>query len=249
MRAFGVIVVGFAAFAMSFVLLDEASFAQDTKDEKKTEEKKTDDEKKVDKKVVVRLADPSDVNRAKKKIGKVKDVKTEDPAEVTVVLADPSKEPEFREWVTKHQKEMQGIKDPKQRIDKMKAFPALKAAEYITKIYTGDELQVSVTETVRIRTLILPKVYDDNNKEKKLSSVELSKLKAPPLPGYTSALANLKAGQIVEIYIKPPPPAPKSAPSTTPVVKKGPIGADPKDTGPPMATKSEAYMILIQQEP
>src|SRR5258707_4408226 len=106
MRAFGVIVSSFAAFALLFVLLDDSILAQDAKDakdakdEKKTEEKKTDekktDEKKVDKKL--RLADPSDVARAKKKIGKIKEYKSEDPAEVTVVLADPARIPEYNDW-------------------------------------------------------------------------------------------------------------------------------------------------------
>ena len=95
MKSFGVIVASFAAFALLFVLLDDSLGAQDTKDEKKTEEKK------VDKKV--RLPDPSDVARAKKKTGKVKDVKTDDPAELTVVLPDPAKVAEYREWETKHQ--------------------------------------------------------------------------------------------------------------------------------------------------
>jgi hypothetical protein len=245
MRAFGVIVSAFTAFALLFVLLDGSTLAQDTKDEKKTDEKKT-DEKKVEKKA--RLADPSDVMRAKKKVGKVKDVKSEEPGEITVVLADPAKIPEFNDWVIKHKKEIIAMKDRKAQADKIKSFDAEKAAEYNTKVYTGDELQVPVSELVRVRMAFVAKTYDDNNKEKKLTPTQLSALKAPPLPGYTSSSANLKVGQIVEVYLKPAPTAPKNAP-TTPVVKKGPIGADPKDTGPIGATRTEAYMIQILQDP
>src|SRR4051794_7718354 len=102
MRAFGVLLAGFAAFAFSFVCLHESILAQDAKDEKKTEEKKSeekkDDEKKVEKKVVVRMPEASEVNRAKKKMGKVKDIKADDPAEIVIVLADLSRLPEYREW-------------------------------------------------------------------------------------------------------------------------------------------------------
>ena len=129
----------------------------------------------------------------------------------------------------------------------MKKFEALKVTEY-DKVYAGDELQVAINELVRVRMKDVPKVYDDNNKEKKRTPQEVSALKAPPLPGYTSSSASLKVGQIVELYLKPPPPMPKNVP-TTPVVKKGPIGADPKDTGPISPTKTDVYLIQILQEP
>jgi hypothetical protein len=243
MKAFGVIVAGFAAFALLFVLLDESLSAQDTKDAK--DEKKT-EEKKVEKKV--RLPDASDVMRAKTKKGKIKDVKTEDPAEITVVLADPSKITEYSEWLLKHRKDIQAMKDPKAKLEKVKSFEADKTAEYNKVMYTGEEVLVPITEIVRIRTKLLPKVYDDAGKEKKLSSTETTKLKTPGLPDYKSDVANLKLGQIVELYLKPTAPAPKTL-APMPVAKKGPIGADPKDTGPITATKTDVYMIHILQEP
>jgi hypothetical protein len=230
MRAFGVILVGFSVFALSIVLLDDCTFAQDTKDEKKTEEKKTDD-KKPDEKKKVRLTDPSDVIRAKKKVGKIKDVKTEDPAEVTVVLVDSAKYTDFLKWDKEHKTEICTTKDAGAKKDKAKKYQTARPTEY-DKIYSGDELLIPVTETVRIRTNFLPKAFDENNKEKKLTTPEITKLKAPPLPGYTSALANLKIGQIVEVYIKPPPPTPKNAPPMPMQKAKGPIGADPKDPAP-----------------
>ena len=250
MRAFGVIVSGFAACALLFVLLDDSILAQDTKDEKKTEEKKTEekktDEKKVDKKL--RLADPSDVSRAKKKVGKIKEHKSDEPAEITIILEDRSKIPEFNEWAMKTKKDILGMKDPKMRREKYQHFETTeKPAEYNSKIYVGEELQVPVNELVRVRTAFVPKSYDESSKEKKLTPVQISALKAPPLPGYTSSAGSLKIGQIVELYLKPPPPAPKTPP--TPVVKKAPIGADPKDTGPVSATKTDVYLIQILHEP
>ena len=65
MKTFGVIVVGFAAFAFLFVQLDRVALAQDAKDEKK-EVKKDDEPKEMKKEKPVRLPDWSEVNRAKK---------------------------------------------------------------------------------------------------------------------------------------------------------------------------------------
>jgi hypothetical protein len=247
MKAFGVVLAGFAVIAFSFVLLREPLLAQDTKEEKKTEEKK-DDEKKAEKKTV-RLADATDVNRAKKKLGRVKDVKTDEPAELIIMLEDLSKMPEYRDWATKQQKAIAAAaKDRKAYAEKKKHFQDTQAAEYNKLIYVGDELQIPISETVRIRSVNPPRVFGEDGKEKKLTSTQLSALKSPPLLGYKCEMSDLKVGQIVEIYVKPPPPAPKGTPAPMPVAKKGPIGADPKDVGPSAPTKTEAYMILIKQE-
>jgi hypothetical protein len=241
MRAFGVVVSGLAALALLFVVLGDSISAQGAKDEKKTEEKKT--EKKTEKKV--RLADPSEVNRAKKKIGKIKEYKSDEPAEITVTLVDMTKLQEYNTWDSNQKKDIRGTTDKKGRIEKFQKYEAAKGAEY-DKIYAGDEIQVPVNEHVRVRTAFVPKKYDKNDKEVKLTGTQISALK-PPLPGYTNSAANLKIGQIVELYLKPHPPAPRTP--QTPVTKKAPIGADPKDTGLPVANKTEVYMIQVLHEP
>jgi hypothetical protein len=248
MRAFGVILSGFAAFAMWFVFLDDSIVAQDAKDEKKTEEKKTEEKKTEEKKIEkkVRLADPTEVNRAKKKVAKIKECKNAEPAEITVIPLNQAKYEEYKEWDLKQLNDIRGTADRKAKKEKFTKYEAAAPAEF-DKAFVGDEIHVPVTEQVRVRTAFLPKSYDENNKEKKLTGSQISALKTPSLPGYVSSVASLKVGQVVELYLKPLPPAPK-VPQTT-VAKKSPIGADPKDTGPIVPTKIEVYMIYVKQDP
>jgi hypothetical protein len=79
-------------------------------------------------------------------------------------------------------------------------------------VTSAQEVEFQVTEDVKVRTLVLPDVFDDKGNIKKYTAKELKELKGKDshLPGYESAVENLTPGQVVQITLaaaKKPNPA------------------------------------------
>ena len=234
MKAFAFLLTAFAGLAFLLTLCEPALDAQENKsDDKKTEEKKE------EKKKTIARADPQVVVKAKKQTGKIKDVATEGH-EITVALIDEKAYLNFKQWQAKTMQDISKTKGDKS--GKVTKYKNDLAAEQ-DKVYAGEELTVSVGETVRVRMKDVPKVFDAEGKEKKQKSDAIAALKSPPLPGYGASFSHLKVGQVVELYLKPTAAAPKTAPA----VKKGPIGVDAIGAGGGPG-KADVLMVYVIQD-
>jgi hypothetical protein len=110
----------------------------------------------------------------------------------------------------------------------------------VTKVPKNIELRA--TDDMKVRVLELPVEFDDKGKPKKYTKKELADRRGPDpsLPGYTGDFDNLKAGQIVKVYLVKPKAPPK------PVGK----GKDKdKDDDDPVDKRQQVWMVVILGEP
>lgn len=89
----------------------------------------------------------------------------------------------------------------------------------------AEKVEFKLAEDVKYRTLVEPKLLDDNGKPRKPTAAEKKEWKGPDpkLPGYTAELSALKKGQLVQLQLsqdKSEPPPPKA--------KKGEVQQQPK---------------------
>lgn len=105
-------------------------------------------------------------------------------------------------------------------------------------IYSPKDFDLRGSENVKVRSLYPPIEYDDRGFLKKWTKKELAALKAEnkSLPGYPSAMENLRAGQTVQVYMA------KTA-KTFP--KQGKKKLEDDDAA---FDRPEAVMIVITQE-
>jgi len=77
----------------------------------------------------------------------------------------------------------------------------------------SQEVELSTTEDVKVRTARPPDQFDDKGRVKKLTVKELKELRGddPRLPGYTAEFSDLRQGQVVAVTLvrkkNAPPPA------------------------------------------
>jgi hypothetical protein len=114
----------------------------------------------------------------------------------------------------------------------------------VDKVKTLVEFQGS--ETVKVRTMVLPEQFDDKGKPKKYTREELATLKGKDthLPGYESSLEKLETGQKLRVRFSP-----KKAPSTKPKEADPDKDAVPeKDAKDPTEKKTQVKVIVILEE-
>jgi len=168
----------------------------------------------------------------KKKIGKIKEVKTEDPVEITVVLVDNRQSTaEFRQMGERAQeRDHHPRRMPTKKKEKDEEVPSPPRPEELEKVYFRRRVADRGDRTgFASRTVHLP--FDEAGKEKKLNGAESSKLKVCRRSWDTPASkADLKTGgRSSSSTSKPAPPAPEERPTDADCRKaKGPIGADPQ---------------------
>ena len=113
----------------------------------------------------------------------------------------------------------------------------------VDKVSTLVEFQGS--ETIKVRTMVLPEEFDDKGKPKKYTKEELATLKGKDttLPGYESSLEKLETGQKLRVvYSKKKAAAkPKDADPDKDAV-------DPKDAKDSSEKKTQVKMIVILAE-
>lgn len=203
-----------------------------------------DDPKKSDEKTPAKKARPiteDEILRGAKFKAKV--VSYDEAAkEVVIATIEPIKQNEFREWDARTQAEIQTAGDDALR--RLTAYQQEWPKRY-QEIFSGETRTVIVNPTMRVRTSFPPPTYDAQGNLKKLTSGELSKLKSGSrLPGYLAKASNLRAGQIVDVYMPKPPPAPKQAAPA----KKDIIAADPTLTAIGPVAKIEPYFIFVEKD-
>jgi hypothetical protein len=125
-------------------------------------------------------------------------------------------------------------------------LPKLKAGCYKTQPY---DVKLRAADKMRVRTLFLPIDYDDKGNVKKYTKKEKEALRGPDksLPGYTSEMEALHAGQTVMVYLA------KGQANPVPNSKKGAKGAaklnPDDDAGDIGDQRPEVVMIVIMAEP
>jgi hypothetical protein len=110
----------------------------------------------------------------------------------------------------------------------------------VTKV--PKDIDLRAIDEMKVRVLDLPVEFDEKGKAKKWTRKEIAERKGPDpsLPGYTADFDNIKAGQIVKVYLVKQKPAPK------PVAK----GKDKvKDDDEPVDKRQEVWMVVILGEP
>jgi len=115
----------------------------------------------------------------------------------------------------------------------------------VSKVKSLVEFQGS--ETVKVRTMVLPEAFDEKGKPKKYTKDELAELKGKDtaLPGYESSLEKLETGQKLRVVLaarKKPAAKPKDKDADPDVEEK-----DPKDKDE-TEKKMQVKMILILAE-
>jgi hypothetical protein len=113
----------------------------------------------------------------------------------------------------------------------------------VDKVGTLVEFQGS--ETVKVRTMVLPEEFDDKGKPKKYTKEELATLKGKDttLPGYESSLEKLETGQKLRVVYSKKKAAAK--PKDDDPDKDAVEQKDPKD---PSEKKTQVKMIVILAE-
>jgi hypothetical protein len=117
----------------------------------------------------------------------------------------------------------------------------------VDKVKSLVEFQGS--ETVKVRTMVLPEEFDDKGKPKKYTKEELATLKGKDtnLPGYESSLEKLETGQKLRVVYSP-----KKKPAAKPKDKDADPDKDvvePKDKEKdPTEKKTHVKMIVILEE-
>ena len=113
----------------------------------------------------------------------------------------------------------------------------------VDKVGTLVEFQGS--ETVKVRTMVLPEEFDDKGKPKKYTKEELATLKGKDatLPGYESSLEKLETGQKLRVvYSK------KKAAAKPKDDDPDKDAVDPKDAKDSSEKKTQVKMIVILAE-
>jgi hypothetical protein len=88
------------------------------------------------------------------------------------------------------------------------------APQFTVRTVTQD-VEFQATESVKVRTMVLPEQFDEKGNVKKYTRAELNELKGKDknLPGFESSLEKLEVGQKVRVLLvqssKKPAPAPK----------------------------------------
>jgi hypothetical protein len=86
------------------------------------------------------------------------------------------------------------------------ATPVAAHAQYRAKprlTLTQREVELQVADEAVVRQIKAPVEYDEKGRPRKLKAEELKKLKGddPKVPGYKAEWADLKAGQVVKVYL------------------------------------------------
>jgi hypothetical protein len=104
------------------------------------------------------------------------------------------------------------------------------------------QIEFQATETVKVRTMVLPEQFDDKGNPKKYTKEELTQLKGKDknLVGYESSLEKLEVGQKLKV--------------TLVAVKKKPVEKDKENKDldkdkDESEKKMQVKLIVIQQEP
>jgi hypothetical protein len=114
----------------------------------------------------------------------------------------------------------------------------------VDKVKTLVEFQHS--ETVKVRTMVLPEQFDDKGQPKKYTKEELATLKGKDthLPGYESSLEKLETGQKLRVKFSP-----KKASSAKPKEADPDKDAVPeKNAKDPTEKKTQVKLIVILEE-
>ena len=240
MRWFFGLLVGFAAVALVFPILDAE--AQDAK----TEEKKEDEKKPIEKKVV--RPDETTILASKPHLYKIRNIKTDPDKELTLVAFDPTKVPAFNQWDQKAKQQVSKDnqkKDLKTQKDRFKRYETDRDKEF-DKVFAGEEVNAFISDICRIRSNEVPPKLNKDGVEEKLSPTQLANYKSTlknnsKLPGYPVQFDAFRQGQVVEVYL-PKPGAKKDV-----QMKKGPIGVDPALGAGPATV--QPMFILIKEQP
>ena len=115
----------------------------------------------------------------------------------------------------------------------------------VSKLKSLVEFQGS--ETIKVRTMVLPQAFDEKGKPKKYTKDELAELKGKDsaLPGYESSLEKLETGQKLRVVLaarKKPAAKPKDKDADPDVEEKAPKDKDETEK------KMQVKMILILAE-
>jgi len=99
-------------------------------------------------------------------------------------------------------------------------------------------IELSLDDDLKVRTLLLPVEYDDKGRPRKLTEKEKKALKGPDpkTPGYESDFDSLKPNQMLEVYLARPKGGQRAK------AKEKDAPADSKD-------RQKAIMIVIVSEP
>jgi hypothetical protein len=134
------------------------------------------------------------------------------------------------------------IRDPVQRQQTILQVAAQMAAAQRT-LYriqlTKSTVELHAADDMKVRTSFPPLDYDEKGNPKKYTLRELKALKGPgKLPGYPAEFDNLRANQVVRVYLpKALPPAPR---------KKGKKKGDPDAADDDLAKgRPEVVMVLV----
>jgi hypothetical protein len=112
------------------------------------------------------------------------------------------------------------------------------------------KVELRGSEEVKVRTLQPPIDYDEKGNVKKYTKKELKELKGPGnLPGYTGEFDNLRAGQVVRIYLAKSKKKLALNKKAKKGKKKKKEDEDLEDDENLDEDKPEAVMIVILQEP
>jgi len=129
------------------------------------------------------------------------------------------------------QQRMQRFQLDYQRFQMQAAQQGVKA-QYRTVTH-AKEFEFDVLPEVKVARSKPPAEYDDKGNIKEYTKEELKKMRDPDMPGYTSRIDDLQAGQPVKLYLGKP----KSRKDTSPSKKDG---DDPKKPDDPNAKADDA---------
>jgi hypothetical protein len=104
------------------------------------------------------------------------------------------------------------------------------------------DIDFDVDEKLKVRIVQPATEYDDKGKPKTYTKAELKALKGPDttLPGYMAEYEQLRAGQIVKVFV-----AKQKQEKTKPAAKTDPKTLDPEF----MVDRPKAVMVLIMADP
>jgi hypothetical protein len=149
---------------------------------------------------------------------------------VTGEKLDPARGPFVGEWVGQVLKVTEGDSGSLSlRVDQLAQVPrGTRYQPAATRVQK--DLEFTLAKDVAVRQLALPPAVNDAGKPRQRSADEVRRLKgASNLPGYVAEFSQLRAGDVVRVYLMQPKP---------------PKGAKPGDPAP----KPLVSMVVIQSE-
>lgn len=237
-------------FLMLGLLLPVMSSAQDKKDvaDDKKDEVKKDEPKKEEKKDddPEKKKEPKKVEPEEKLVyghmvtAKIKRIDANSNRDFTIEMPmiDPMKQYNLQVWSAQQMAEISRAKfnERGQKINQYQQQYAQKQKDLIVM----KDYDLRGSADIKVRSMYPPVDYDDRGFLKKYTPKELAALKGnSKLPGFPSAIENLRAGQYVQVYMAKQAAQPK-VPQKKRLLDEGDIPA-PSD-------RPEAVMIVITQE-